>query len=624
MDKNIFSLDDYEDSDSVPINSGGSSGFGTEDFGLGGFRKRPLQLYDNFSASSDQQSGRPAKKKKTPWWQEGVVYHVYVRSFCDTNKDGIGDLRGVAEKAGYLHDLGVGTVWLSPFFQSPMADFGYDISNFTAVDPIFGTMDDFKALVKAMHDKHIKVVLDFVPNHTSDEHEWFQKSKRREGNYSNYYVWQDPIGWEGDTPIPPNNWLSVFRGSAWKWCEERQQFYYHAFLDQQPDLNYRERAVREEMKKVLKFWLEKGVDGFRVDAVMHLFEDEHLRNETKSGIPGLMKNMDYNYLNHYFTINQPEIFEVLSEWRNILDSYGDKLMMVEVFDDDVNQIMRYYGNESVPLADFPFNFRLIQNFQCRQDLSGFSLRDTLDEWLNNMPKGKWPNWVIGNHDNGRISSRLGVDLIDSLNMILMLLPGTPITYYGEEIGMKNGNISWEDTQDPVGCSAGQAHFKEYSRDPERTPMQWDDSENAGFTKDNHTWLPVNSDYSTLNVKKQNDQNESHLKVYKSLVTLRKDDLFRKGSLAFPVITQDIFSFMRYSEEAQMMVLVNTGTETVEVNLHDHTNIFLPDEASIVIKSTNSGSNYTDDGSKISLTEVKLVSGEGIVLNLYEESEQESY
>jgi len=209
-------------------------------------------------------------------------------------------------------------------------------------------------------------------------------------------------------------------------------------------------------------------------------------------------------------------------------------------------------------------------------------------------------------------------------MILLLLPGTPVTYYGEEIGMKNGNISWEDTQDPFGCSAGPEHYKEYSRDPERTPMQWDDTENSGFTKDNHTWLPVNADFLSLNVKKQKDDNESHLKVYQNLTELRKEDLFRKGSLAFPVITQEIFSFMRYNEEKQMMVLVNTDTETVEVNLHDHTNIFLPDEATIVIKSTGPGSNYTDDGTRISLTDVKLGAGEGLVLNLYEEDDAENY
>ncbi|XP_042871777.1 maltase A2-like [Penaeus japonicus] len=374
--------------------------------------------------------------EELPWWKTSIVYQIYPRSFMDSNGTGTGDLLGIASRADYLRDLGVGAVWLSPVFTSPMADFGYDVSNFTDIDPVFGDLQDFDFFLQEMHDRGLKVILDFVPNHTSDQHEWFLKSVQREEPYTYYYVWADPAGYNvtGD-PIPPSNWLSVFRGSAWEWVEERQQFYLHQFLPQQPDLNFRNSDVREEMKNAMRFWLDRGVDGFRVDALKflyearNLYEDEPIAQDSEVEDP-----LQYEFLEHTLTVDQPETFDALAEWRDLLNEYEDRFLMAEVYA-DVNETMKYYGNETHPLADFPFNFRLIDSFQSRDNLTGESVKAVIDEWMLSLPEGKWPNWVIGNHDNSRVASRLGSDLVDAFNMMTLLLPGTPVVYYGEEIGM---------------------------------------------------------------------------------------------------------------------------------------------------------------------------------------------
>ncbi|XP_047501137.1 maltase A3-like isoform X1 [Penaeus chinensis] len=556
-----------------------------------------------------------------PFWQRTIVYQVYPRSLCDSAGDGTGDLRGITSQADYLRALGVGTVWLSPVYPSPMADFGYDIADFVGIEPLFGTMADFEELRAALHDRGLKLMMDFVPNHSSDEHEWFVKSKRKEEPYTDYYIWAEPKGFnETGEPIPPNNWLSVFRGSAWTWVEERQQFYYHQFLAKQPDLNYRNERVREEMKNVLRFWLEKGVDGFRVDAITHLFEAEDLSLDEPVASPsGTDDPLDYGYLNHTLTLNQPETFSVVKEWRDVLDLYPDKAMIVEVFGEEIEEVMKYYGNDSVPLADFPFNFLLIEHLRNRSDLTGFALKDTIDMWLDNMPEGKWPNWVLGNHDYGRVGSRFGADAVDALNMLVLLLPGTPVTYNGEEIGMVNTFISWEDTQDPQGCRYGPEHYQEFSRDPERTPMQWDHSPFAGFTQGNSTWLPVNENYKEVNVQAQLQAEESHLKIYKELAALRKEESFTRGHVAYPVVTFEIFSVMRYLEGYESYLLViNTSEGEVEVDLHHHSNVELPPSAVVILRSVTDTSNSTVPGSVVKLSELILVPGEGLLLNLIEE------
>ncbi|XP_063608438.1 maltase 1-like [Penaeus indicus] len=432
-----------------------------------------------------------------PFWQRTIVYQVYPRSFCDHDGDGTGDLQGILSKADYLKELGVGTVWLSPIFSSPMADFGYDVANFTAIEPLFGTMEDFDALRAALHDRGLRLVLDFVPNHSSDEHEWFVKSRRKEEPYTDYYIWADPKGFDEEgQPIPPNNWLSVFRGPAWTWAEERQQFYFHQFLAKQPDLNYRNQRVREEMM---------------------------VRGKSIS------------------------VFE---------------MMAVEF-------------------------------------MSTFFAQ-------------------LGNHDNGRVGSRFGEDLVDALNMLILLLPGTPVTYYGEEIGMLNTFISWEDTQDPQACNHGLDGYEDYSRDPERTPMQWDNSTLAGFTTGNSTWLPVNDNYKELNVKAQQHAEKSHLKIYEELARLRKEETFTKGLTAYPVISNEVFTLLRYLEGYESYLLViNTSEEELEVDLHQHANMELPPTAEVVLRSVTDTAEETVPGSEIHLSEVKLVAGEGLLLTFTE-------
>ncbi|XP_076066768.1 maltase A3-like isoform X2 [Oratosquilla oratoria] len=571
------------------------------------------------------------KKEKRPWWKNSIVYQIYPRSFHDTNGDGTGDLKGITAKADYLYDLGVKTLWISPFFTSPMADSGYDISNFVDVDPIFGSLADLDELLKTMHSKDIKVVLDFVPNHSSDEHEWFQRSLRREEPFADYYVWADPKGFsDSGNPIPPNNWLSKFRGSAWEWREERGQFYYHQYHRKQPDLNYRNLRLQEE----IKFWMDRGADGFRVDALKHLFEVEDLSlDEPVNEEAGVEDNLQYNYLKHPFTMNQPETFEVVRDWRKMMNTYSDKwftlcrdltpplapwarLLIVQVYNKDIQDVVKYYGSDTDPLADFPFNFRIIKKLHNRSDVTGTRLMKIIDEWFDNLPEGKWPNWVLGSHDHSRVASRLGADLVDALNMLTLLLPGTPVTYFGEEIGMQDTEISWEDTKDPQGRNFGPDHYRKHSRDPCRTPMQWDATANAGFSKGPSTWLPVNDNYKTLNVKAQSEARESHLKVYKTLARLRQESSFAKGKLAFPVVTDEVLAFIRYLEdEPTYLVVLNLSENDVVVDLHQHTNLELPPDASVITRSVSDKSEENSPGPKVSLSALMLVKGEGLVLQL---------
>ncbi|KAK3857931.1 hypothetical protein Pcinc_035849 [Petrolisthes cinctipes] len=571
--------------------------------------------------SSSEVMGTQADEEASdvPFWKTSIIYQAYPRSISDELPDGTGDLVGITSKVDYLRDLGVGVVWLSPIYESPMKDFGYDISNYTAIDPIFGDMDDFDELVARFHEHGLKVVMDFVPNHSSDQHEWFQKSVRREEPYTDYYVWADPKGTDDDgSPIPPNNWLSVFRGSAWQWNEERGQFFFHQFLASQPDLNFRTPAVREDMQKILTFWLDKGVDGFRVDAITFLFEVKDLTlNEPE--VPGSEDPDDYASLNHIYTTGLPETFPVIRDWRVLLDQYPDKLLMLEVYSNNMETLMKYYGNETYPLGDFPFNFLLIDHLKNRSELTGESLRTTVGLWLDNLPKGKWPNWVLGNHDVGRVASRVGEDLVDALNMVILLLPGTPVTYYGEEIGMLDTFISWEDTQDPQGCHWGPDHYQEHSRDPARTPMQWDESKFAGFTTANSTWLPVNPNYKTLNVAAQILAQTSHLKIYRELAVLRREEVFMKSNVSFPVITKDIFTFMRHLESyEQYLVVVNLSQKPVEVNLLQNTTQELPQKANVVMRSITDTSENTKPGMEVPLDKLPLTAGEGMVLTLSSE------
>ncbi|XKL60499.1 hypothetical protein PGB90_007556 [Kerria lacca] len=424
-----------------------------------------------------------AKKKiKLDWWQTEVIYQIYPRSFKDSNADGIGDLRGIREKLSYIKNLGVGAIWLSPIYSSPMVDFGYDISNYREIDPIFGSMEDFEDLLKSARKHGIKVLLDFVPNHTSSQHEWFIKSIKKIPPYTDYYVWKDAKYING-IRHPPNNWLSAFGKSAWQWNKERGQYYLHQFSIEQPDLDYRNPVVYEEMKlkgkNIIIYWLDKGVDGFRIDAINFIYENISYLDEPRSYAP-LVGPEEYEYLNHIYSQNQPETYKLTVDWRSVLNKYSKKgstrFMMSEAYA-SIDTVMKFYGTRRKPGSHFPFNFLLLDDINAECNAS--FIHDTIEKWYKKLPKYGWSNWVIGNHDNSRPASRFGHYLIDGMHMLQMLLPGTAVVYNGDELGMEDTFIRWDQTVDPRALYAGPLRYKFVTRDPERSPFQWDDTENAG-------------------------------------------------------------------------------------------------------------------------------------------------
>ncbi|RZC42683.1 Alpha-amylase and/or Glyco hydro 70 domain containing protein [Asbolus verrucosus] len=324
------------------------------------------------------------------WWKHAVFYQIYPRSFKDSNNDGIGDLRGIIETLDHFPNLGVNAVWLSPIFKSPQVDQGYDISDYRDVDPDYGTIEDLQELIQEAHAKGIRVILDFVPNHTSDKHQWFIDSIKGIEEYRDYYIWANAKTDDNGNRVPPNNWISSFKNSAWTWNEERQQYYLHQFASAQPDLNYRNPKVVEAMKDVLRFWLDQGIDGFRIDAITHLFEDKDLPDEPKSGLPGY-NDTDYEYLNHIYTINLPETFDMVYQWRQLVDDYtkqdgGDqRVLMTEAYS-DVNHTMLYYGTADGRRlgAHFTFNFNFIKNIDI--DSTAYDIVDNaINKWLNAIP-----------------------------------------------------------------------------------------------------------------------------------------------------------------------------------------------------------------------------------------------
>lgn len=493
------------------------------------------------------------------WWEHGNFYQVYPRSFKDSDGDGIGDLDGVTEQLEYLRDIGMDGVWLSPIFASPMADFGYDISNFYDIQPEYGDLEAFQRLSDKCKELGLKLILDFVPNHSSDQHEYFKKSVEKVDPYTNYYVWHPGVVDENGNRSAPSNWISVFRGSAWEWNEERGEYYLHQFLKEQPDLNYRDAALVEEMKNVLRFWLDKGVAGFRVDAVPYLFESAVVEgryvDEPRSNTTDDPENPAY--LTHDQTMDQPETYDMIYEWRAVLDEYTAKdnqtrIMMTEGYT-SIPNVMRFFGDADENGAQIPFNFQLISNLRNTSTAADFVKYVNL--WRDSLPEGRRSNWVLGNHDNNRIGSRLGEAKIDLYNIALQTLPDIAITYYGEEIGMVDQWLPYNETKDPAGLRAGPDDYTSYSRDPARTPMQWNDDANAGFSTANKTWLPVASNYKTLNVKIQDAAQKSHLKLFKHLTTYRKRQILALGDLNLNYTDSNMVVYKRKVDKVGYVVVV---------------------------------------------------------------------
>ncbi|EDV35657.1 maltase A8 [Drosophila ananassae] len=510
------------------------------------------------------------------WWETAQFYQIYPRSFKDSDGDGIGDLNGITSKLEYLKDLGVTAAWLSPIFTSPMVDFGYDISDFFDIQPEYGTLEDFRALIKRAKELDLKIILDFVPNHSSNESSWFKKSVKREKGYEDYYVWHDgKINATTGDREPPTNWLQYFRGSAWEWNEERQQYYLHQFAVQQPDLNYRNPLVVDQMKRVLRYWLNEGVSGFRCDALPPLFEvlpdaDGQFPDEVMTGATDDPDDRDY--LTTTYIENQPETIDMVYQWRTVLDDHkrifggNSSVLLIETYSAAWFS-MQFYGNRSTEGAHLPFNFNLITVME-QKGLSASHVQEAIDLWLNNMPAGRTANWVIGNHDKRRAASRYGEEHIDAMNMLVMILPGASVTYQGEEIGMTDGDISWEDTVDPWGCNSNPDIYEQYTRDPERTPFQWTSGSNAGFTDGPSTWLPLADGYETVNVETESSADRSHLKIYKSLVALRKSSkTLQNGSTKYGILEEDVLVIRRsLTNSPTLVVLINFGTETKTVDV----------------------------------------------------------
>ena len=440
------------------------------------------------------------------WWQSGIIYQIYPRSFQDTNDDGIGDLPGIEERLDYLVDLGIDAFWISPIYPSPMADFGYDVSNYCDIAPVFGSLPDFDRLVDAAHARGLKVILDFVPNHTSDQHPWFEQSRTsRENPYRDWYIWRD-AGPDGGVP---NNWLSHFGGSAWERDAQTRQYYYHSFLKQQPDLNWRNPRIREAMYNVLRFWLDRGVDGFRVDVIWLLIKDDQFRdNPPNLGYaPGTASH--HRFLSLY-NANRPEVHDVIAEMRAVTEAYPDRVLSGEIYL-PIEQLVTYYGTQ-LGGAHLPFNFQLIDAPWNAEDVA-----EIIREYEAALPNGAWPNWVLGNHDKPRLASRIGEAEARVAAMLLLTLRGTPTIYYGEELGMVDVPVPFEQIQDPAeknepGLGLG--------RDPERSPMVWDGTRFAGFSRVN-PWLPIGDENIARNVSAQRMSNPSILNLYRRLIDLRR-------------------------------------------------------------------------------------------------------
>src|ERR1700744_4775128 len=481
--------------------------------------------------------------RRLAWWQSTVIYEIYPRSFQDSNGDGIGDLDGIIQRLDYLVKLGVDAIWVAPIYRSPMADFGYDVADYCGVDPIFGTMRDFDRLLEEAHRRDLRLILDFVPNHTSDQHPWFLESRSsRESAKRDWYIWRDQ----------PNNWTSNFGGSGWEFDELTAQYYYHSFLKQQPDLNWRNPAVAEAMFQVLRFWMEKGVDGFRVDVMWLLTKDNQFRDTPPN--PGFQPGASSNqrFLPVYNS-DRPEVHELVAQMRGVVDEFTDRVFIGEIYL-PVSRLMTYYG-QRLEGAKLPFNFHLLQ---CPWSAS--AVAEVIGEYDRAFPQGAWPNWVLGNHDQPRIASRIGKHQARVAAMLLLTLPGTLTLYYGEEIGMTNVPIAPEQVQDPAeknepGIGQG--------RDPERTPMCWDRSPLAGFTT-GVPWLPLGEDHSQVNVAVEQEDSTSILKLYGKLNALRKTySTLVSGKLHDIRVEQNILRY-RISGDEEFEVVLNMAHDQLSV------------------------------------------------------------
>ena len=496
-----------------------------------------------------------------PWWKHAVIYEVYPRSFQDSNGDGIGDINGITSRLDYLKELGIDAIWITPMYPSPQVDFGYDIANYVAIDPQYGTMADFDHLMAEAKKRNIRVIMDWVPNHTSDQNQWFLESRSSRTNPKrDWYIWRDGKG----PGKPPNNWQSWFGHSAWTYDQKTGQWYYHYFYVQQPDLNWRNPEVRKAMYDVLRFWLDKGAAGFRMDAVSRLFEDPNLHDDPI--LPGKNAFGDPN-IQHKYTDNLPEVHDVLREIRNLVDGYpGNPVLISEADEPTIQDLVKMYGpnNDEIQL---PMDFKVAD----LNKLSAPDFRRLLDEIEFNFADGQ-PYFFFNNHDQARTWDRYGDGVHNDqiaklLATLLLTTHATPQMYYGEEIGMRTTvPTRIEDVKDPVGRTGWP---KDKGRDGERTPMQWDKAPNAGFSSAAKTWLPVPPSAAQYNVAAERYDSNSIFNFYKHLIALRREvSALRDGS--YVSVNREDSNVLAYLRRAKsgtdpILVALNMSSQPQTVN-----------------------------------------------------------
>ncbi len=544
------------------------------------------------------------------WWRDGIIYQIYPRSFFDSNGDGLGDLPGITSRLDYLADLGIDAIWLSPIYPSPDADFGYDVSNYTDIDPRFGTLADFTHLLTEAHARGIRVVLDLVLNHTSDQHPWFRESKSsRDNPKADWYIWRDTSS-KGDARAGvPNNWQSVFGGRGWTYAPERGQYYYHMFLKEQPDVNWRNPEMRKALLDVVRFWLERGVDGFRLDVFNVYFKDDQFRdNPPKFGLRA------FDRQRHIYDVDQPEMLLLLNELRAIPDSYPERYAVGETFLATAESAAGYVGRDRLHAA-FSFDFTS-PTFFFFHPLSPAWIAKKIMRREQIFKGERWPTTVMSNHDIPRAASwyapadigggRGEDDTRSKIAMTLLLtLRGTPFLYYGEEIGMRNISLKHEQLLDPVGRRYWPLPV---GRDGCRSPMQWDDSANAGFSAtmpfngaQGMPWLPVHPDYRRRNVAAQRENPYSLYNFTRTLIALRKEYFaLRRGEfIPLAIKPHRVLAYLRCTEKQTVLVALNFTSRCIS---------FSPPEGNWQVLLSTDQNNSQNDTSPLRLSphEVRLL------------------
>jgi len=526
------------------------------------------------------------------WWRDGLIYQIYIRSFHDSNGDGIGDLNGIRQKLDYLVNLGVDALWLTPIFESPDVDFGYDISNYYAVHPRFGTMQDFENLLNEAHSKGLRIILDLVLNHTSNQHKWFQQScQSRDNPYSDWYLWRDP----SVHGRPPNNWQSMTGGSGWKYVPKRDQYYFHMYYPEQPNLNWRNPEVRQVMLNVFRFWLDKGVDGYRLDIVNVFFKDALFRsNPRKFGL------RPFDQQKHIHDTDQPEMIPLLHELRTILDEKPERYFIGEPFIaispldflfSGTAEISARYCSKQMLHQLFCFDF-LHSTWKAEK------FKRAILDWDKALQGRGWPTYVLGNHDNPRPATRYchteNDECLKLAAVMLLTLRGTPYIYYGDEIGMRDIQLPRSQIQDPV----GKKYWPFYKgRDACRSPMQWTELRNSGFSE-GKPWLPVHPNYQNRNVQSQLSDPDSLINLYKKLLQLRRQHpVLVNGNFSFITnLPNNVLGYQRIDQGETALIFLNFSNHAAQGHIS-----FLSKSKWIVLLSTHPQERIESGTNLINLT-----------------------